>query len=153
VRQLCWDYRSFLLNFTEVDRDITETFYPVPKYAALMDRLEQEHARPRGVILLARGAGAPIGCGMTHALDDETAEIKRVFVSETARNGGVARMICQALMDQARSDGFSRVVLDTSRSLVAAQALYARLGFAARGPYQPVPDDVLPHLLFFEAKL
>ena len=47
VRQLCWDYRSFLLANTDTDREITETFYPVPKYEALMAQLPRLHARPR----------------------------------------------------------------------------------------------------------
>ena len=51
-----------------------------------MDRLADEHARPKGIILLARDAqGVPAGCGMSHALDAQTSEIKRVFVTEAAR--------------------------------------------------------------------
>ncbi|CAN0605899.1 unnamed protein product, partial [Ectocarpus sp. 12 AP-2014] len=89
----------------------------------------------------------------THALNDDTAEIKRVYVSETVRGQGVARQICTQLIDQARADGFAKIVLDTSKSLKAAQALYDRLGFAQRGPYQPIPKDVLPELLFYELTL
>ena len=33
------------------------------------------------------------------------------------------------------------------------RALYAAMGFSERGPYQDVPDDVLPHLVFFETPL
>lgn len=154
VRELCWDYRDFLLNNSDVDRDITETFYPVPKYSALMEALPREHARPSGIILIARDrTGRALGCGMTHAIDDQTSEIKRVFVREAARGQGLAQAICRALMDQARKDGFARVVLDTSRSLRAAQRLYTGLGFSLRGPYQPIPPEVLDELLFYEAAL
>lgn len=154
VRVLCWAYRDFLLHHTIIDRDITETFYPVPKYSVLMARLAQEHARPKGIILLARGLdGAPIGCGMTHALDGQNTEIKRVFVTDAARGMGLAKALCRALMDQARSDGFTRAVLDTSRSLIPAQHLYRSLGFTPCGPYQPIPADAVPHLLFYEATL
>ena len=45
------------------------------------------------------------------------------------------------------------MVLDTSLSLAAAQKLYTKLGFHPRGPYQTVPDDVLPSLLFYEKAL
>ena len=153
VRGLCWDYRSFLLGLSETDREITETFYPEDRYAVLMADLPRLHARPRGEILLARRDGAPVACGMSHALDDRTCEIKRVFVAEPARGAGIAAALCTALMDRARADGFSRVVLDTSRSLTAARRLYLRLGFVPRGPYQPIPEAVLPALLFFEAPL
>lgn len=154
VRDLCWAYRDFLLNNSPVDQEITETFYPTQKYANLMRDLPLLHARPKGIMLLARNAaGTPVGCGMTHALSNDTAEIKRVFVSGTARGGGVASQICRRLIDQARRDGYGRIVLDTSKNLSAAQALYDRLGFARRGPYQPIPEDVLPELLFYELHL
>ncbi len=153
VRTLCWDYRDFLLNHSGTDRDITETFYPVDKYQRLMEGLEAEHARPQGIILLAEIDGVAIGCGMTHAIDPQTVEIKRVFVSEAARGQRIADRLCRALMTQARTDGYSRAVLDTSRSLTAAQRLYERLGFIKCAPYQSIPDHALPHLVFYETAL
>lgn len=153
VRRLCWAYRSHLANSSEIDARITETFYPEPKYRALMDGLAQAHARPRGIILLAERDGRAVGCGMTHALAHDTAEVKRVFVDPQARGAGVARKLMEALMAQARADGFARMVLDTSVNLGPARALYAAMGFRERGPYQDIPADVLPHLLFFEAAL
>ncbi|MGC1498182.1 MAG: GNAT family N-acetyltransferase [Sulfitobacter sp.] len=153
VRVLCWAYRDFLLNHSGTDRDITETFYPVDKYQRLMDGLEAEHARPQGIMLLAEVDGVAVGCGMTHAIDPQTIEVKRVFVSEAVRGQRIADRLCRALMDQARSDGYTRVVLDTSRSLIAAQRLYERLGFEKCPPYQPIPEHALPHLVFYEARL
>ncbi len=153
VRVLCWAYRDFLLNDSGTDSDIINTLYPVDKYHALMDRLEREHARPKGIILLAERDSTAVGCGMTHALNDHTSELKRVFVTKPARGQGIAGHLCKALMDQARHDGFRRMVLDTSKSLTGAQRLYARLGFAERGAYQPIPAHVLPHLVFFETTL
>lgn len=154
VRALCWAYRDFLLANSDIDQEITETFYPVAKYQALMADLVHLHARPQGFILLARDAsGAAVGCGMTHALDPQTSEMKRVFVNHTARGQGTAAQLCTALMAQAKADGFERIVLDTSKSLHAAQRLYLRLGFTPCGPYQAIPADVLPELLFYEYAL
>ena len=153
VRKLCWDYWDFLLNNSGTDRAITEAFYPRPTYQKLMDRLQIEHARPDGMLLLAELDGMPIGCGMSHKIDPETSEIKRVFVNPVARGKGVARALCQKLLDQARTDGFARVVLDTSAQLTAAQTLYLSMGFVARGPYQKIPDHVLPQMRFYEYDL
>ena len=153
VRSLCWDYHSFLLHNSDIDRDITQAFYPAAKYEALMQALPQEHARPQGIILLPKLNDLPVGCGMIHAIDDQTSEIKRVFVSDTARGKGIAAQLCTALMDQARADGYGHMVLDTSITLTGAQRLYTKLGFTPRGPYQPVPEEMLPHLLFYETSL
>jgi len=153
VRELCWAYRDYLLNQSSTHRDITETFYPTDKYQVLMDGLEAEHARPEGIILLAELNGSTVGCGMTHAIDEQTSEIKRVFVTEPARGQRIADRLCRTLMDQARADGFDKIVLDTSKDLTSAQRLYERLGFTKCGPYQPIPEHVLPYLVFYEAAL
>ncbi|MGJ8627775.1 MAG: GNAT family N-acetyltransferase [Sulfitobacter sp.] len=153
VVKLCWAYRDFLLNLSDTHREIVEAFYPADKYQTLMEGLETEHARPQGIILLAELDGQPLGCGMTHAIDDQTSEIKRVFVTEAARGQRIADRLCRTLMDQARTDGFSHMVLDTSKTLTGAQRLYERLGFAKCGPYQPIPDHVLPELVFYKKAL
>lgn len=153
VVALCWAYRDFLLNHSGLDRAITETFYPQDTYQVLMEGLEDEHARPQGIILLAEVEGNPVGCGMTHAIDDQTSEIKRVFVTEPARGQRIADRLCRALMDQARIDGYRHMMLDTSITLTGAQRLYERLGFTKRGPYQPIPDHALPHLVFYQTPL
>ena len=154
VRTLCWAYRDFLLAQSDRDRQITETFYPVPKYRDLMAALPEIHAAPEGIMLLAKDAqDIPLGCGMLQPILGDSAEIKRVYVTDAARGRGVARSLCTALVAHARAQGHARVLLDTSTSLTAAQSLYARLGFTRRGPYQPIPDSVLPDLLFYELTL
>lgn len=153
VQQLCWDYRSHLASVSPVEAKLTETFYPIPKYNALMATLETEHSRPQGIMLLAKLNGAPAGCAMSHALDPLSSEIKRLFVAPCARGHGIARKLVEGLMEQAHNDGFTRVLLDTSLNLGPARALYASMGFSERGPYQDIPAEALPHLVFFEAAL
>lgn len=153
VRTLCWAYRDFLLTASDTDREIIEIFYPKDKYAALMDRITEEHARPDGMLLLAEMDGAPVGCGMSHRLSDTASEIKRVYVTEAARGTGLGRAICTRLIDQARADGYATLYLDTSKALTTARALYTNLGFTERGPYQPVPDAARDIVCFYEMSL
>lgn len=153
VVDLCWAYRDFLYNFGPTEQRIVETFYPQEKYSALMCRLAEEHARPRGIILLAEREGEPLGCGMSHALSGTESEIKRVFVSDAARGTGAGRAICKRLIDQAREDGFEKVYLDTSIAFAPARALYRSLGFIERGPYQPMPDFAREAICFYELPL
>ncbi|MFG6566484.1 GNAT family N-acetyltransferase [Sulfitobacter sp. 1A13679] len=153
VVDLCWAYRDFLYHFGPTEQRIVETFYPQDKYSALMARLPEEHARPRGIILLAERGGIPLGCGMSHALTETESEIKRVFVTDAARGTGAGRAICQRLVDQAREDGFAKVYLDTSVGFAPARALYRSLGFVERGPYQPMPDFTRDAICFFEMPL
>lgn len=154
VVQLCWAYRDLLTNLPGISDAVLSAFQPASTYQALMDRLPVIHARPKGIMMLAYDAyGAPVGCGMSHPLAPDVSEVKRVFVTQEARGEGVAAQLCEALVDQARADGFERTVLDTHRDLLSAQRLYLRLGFTPRGPYQEMPPEVLPELLFFEKEL
>ncbi|MEP2640233.1 GNAT family N-acetyltransferase [Roseobacter sp.] len=153
VRTLCWAYRDYLIGFSDTLRPTIETFYPVDDYAALMDVLAQKHARPGGIILMAELDGAPVGCGMYYPLSDSDAEIKRVFVQAGARGTGAGQALSKALIDHARADGYSRVLLDTSKEFKGAQRLYERLGFQARGSYSDLPPGTEDLLVFYEFTL
>lgn len=153
VCELCWEYRAYLIERSPRERKVVETFYPEDKYAALMDTLAEYHARPKGIILLAKLNGQPVGCGMSYEIFPETAEIKRVYVRDAARGHGAGRQLCEALIDQARIDGHRRVVLDTSVSLTEARRLYDKLGFRERGPFYEVPPLAEGIICFYELDL
>ncbi|MFK7880581.1 GNAT family N-acetyltransferase [Roseobacter sp.] len=153
VQELCWEYRDFLIGFNEDMREIAETFYPKDAYATLMEELPVKHARPRGVIMLIEHDGKPIGCGMTHPLKGTDTEVKRVFIRKSGRGTGAGQMLSKALIDQARKDGYRRVLLDTSVWLTGAQRLYEKLGFKSRGPYSDLPPGTERHLVFYELML
>lgn len=93
----------------------------------------------RGVVLLAYEGGAPVACGSLRVLDEETAEVKRMFVAPKARGRGHARRILRALEDRARSFGCSRVVLDTAAPLEQAAKLYLREGYVEIDRYNDNP--------------
>lgn len=150
VQRLCWDYRDYLTGFSDEMRVLTETFYPADAYADLMAALPVKHARPRGAILVADRDGTAVGCGMIQPLSDTDAEIKRVYMSPAARGTGAGHLLSQALVDQARADGYARVLLDTNREFAPARALYEKLGFRNRGPYAELPPGTEAHLVFYE---
>ena len=69
------------------------------------------------------------------------------------RGAGAGEALCTALIDQARTDGYRTLLLDTSKAFTGARALYKRLGFRERGPYQPVPDIAKDLLCYYEFTL
>jgi DNA-binding MarR family transcriptional regulator/predicted GNAT family N-acyltransferase len=94
---------------------------------------------PSGSFLVARLDGEPVGCGGLKTLDRETGEIKRVWTAASARGIGVAGRIMQRLEELAKEQGFTRLRLDTNRSLTEAQALYRKLGYHEIGRYNDNP--------------
>lgn len=62
------------------------------------------------------------------------AELKRVWVSEQVRRGGVARAMVAHVEEQARTQGADWLILETGDRQAAAVALYRRIG------YVDIPD-------------
>ncbi|WP_344962748.1 GNAT family N-acetyltransferase [Streptomyces thioluteus] len=90
---------------------------------------------PRGVLLVARRGDEPAGCAGLRRLDDERAEVTRMYVRPAHRGRGVAPALLTALEETARLWGAARVVLETRRDLTEARALYARHGYTAIPAY------------------
>ena len=154
ISRLCWAYRALLLEREAGLPPMTAAFYPTDTYQTLIDDLPRIHARPRGDILLAEAQGTPIGCAMYYPIGiDGVTEIKRVYVDPNARGTGAGRKLIEDAMRRARSDGYTRMVLDTMAPLTEAISLYTRMGFTPCEPYYDVPPAFLPHLRYFEHPL
>lgn len=83
----------------------------------------------------------PIGCGCWRALDEVTAELKRVYVRAAARKSGVATHIVTALEAHAAAIGAHRMVLETAADMPDAIACYRALGYAQITRYGSYVDD------------
>ena len=82
--------------------------------------------------------GRAVCCGGLRPLhDDGVAEIKRMFVSATARGRGHGRTLLAELERLAEGAGCTRVRLFTTEVLVEARALYESAGYRVVGT---VPD-------------
>jgi GNAT superfamily N-acetyltransferase len=85
---------------------------------------------PGSAWLVIYDDGRPVACGGLRPIDAETGEIKRMFVTPTARRRGHARRLLGALEDVARDAGNSRIRLLTTELLPEAIALYDSSGYA-----------------------
>jgi ribosomal protein S18 acetylase RimI-like enzyme len=103
--------------------------------------LPDKYAPPTGGLWLARdGQGRAVGCGALRGLPQSgTAELKRLYVDPAARGLGLGPALVAEIEKEARRLGYRRIVLDTLPSMVAAQALYAKLGFVDIAPYYETP--------------
>jgi ribosomal protein S18 acetylase RimI-like enzyme len=80
-------------------------------------------------------------------LAPDEAHVRMLGVHPEARGRGVARALMDACFDLARGAGRSRVSLETTKRMTAAQAMYAHMGFE-RGPDRVFPDGFV--LLHYE---
>ncbi|MBZ5640803.1 MAG: GNAT family N-acetyltransferase [Acidobacteriia bacterium] len=102
-----------------------------PEAGANHFRLDVEEVEPgRGAFFLAYLGDEPVGCGAVRCLDEETAEVKRMYVVPAHRGRGVGRAILGEIEAEARRLGVARLVLETGGRQPEVLALYASAGFA-----------------------
>jgi GNAT superfamily N-acetyltransferase len=112
--------------------------------------LPGDYAPPRGALFLLEEEGRAVGCVAVRPLDAETAEMKRLYVQESARGRGQGRQLAEAALAFARRLGYRRMRLDTLPIMERAQVLYAELGFEDIPPYRANP---VPGARFLECRL
>jgi DNA-binding MarR family transcriptional regulator/GNAT superfamily N-acetyltransferase len=94
-------------------------------------RLEPaDMAPPRGLLLLARLDGEPVGCGVLWHHGGGVADAKRMWVAPAARGLGLGRRLLAELEAHARAAGVRTLRLDTNRALTEAIGLYRAAGYA-----------------------
>ncbi|MBI3404808.1 MAG: GNAT family N-acetyltransferase [Acidobacteria bacterium] len=132
VRQLFREYAAGL----EVDLCFQN-------FEAELAGLPGDYASPSGRLFLAYHDEDVAGCVAMRKIDDTICEMKRLYIRPRYHGKGSGRILATAIIDAARQIGYYRIRLDTLPSMIAAQALYAKLGFREIGPYRnnPVPGS------------
>ena len=99
------------------------------------------------VIVVYDGKKA-IGCGSYKAFDEETAELKRVFLDDDYRSNGIAKELIRRIEADARMAGYRFMVLETGGHMEAAIRLYTKSGYKIipnYGPYVDMPQSICMH--------
>ena len=96
-------------------------------------------------VIVAYDDDIPVGSVSFKKYDDECAEVKRVFVKEEYRNKGIANELMELLENTAREQGYRYLILESGAPLVAAMALYRKIGYKViqnYGQYRDMPDSI-----------
>ena len=114
----------------------------------LQARLDTADGQPGAIAFLATLDGAPAGFTLLYPMWSSVATgrifvLNDLFVAPAARRQGVAQALLAAAREFGREHGALRLVLETTRDNLVAQALYHRAGWQAE-PTQwfqlPLPD-------------
>jgi GNAT superfamily N-acetyltransferase len=118
--------------------DFALALYPAENYYGLnIDALE----KPGVALLVARDGTTVVGTAALVDNGDATAELKRMFVSPSARGLGVGSLLLGAVEDRARDSGIRVLRLETGLPQAAAIALYEKHGFAHIPQFGQYVDD------------
>jgi len=117
-----------------------------PDFLALVRELDADLARRDGddhvfyaqlnktdhlpTCVVAYDGDRPVGSGALRPLDDETMEVKRMFVSPDVRGKGVASEVLKALETWAAELGYLSLRLETGKRQPEAISLYTKAGFS-----------------------
>lgn len=85
------------------------------------------------------------GGGAIRKYDDDTVELKRVFVHNEYQGRGIGSRLVSLLMEWAAELGYQRMILETGELLVESCAVYKKLGFEVipnYGPYADMPESL-----------
>lgn len=102
---------------------------------------------PLGTLLLVRRDGQSIAGGAFMYLDEDTAEVKRVWTSSAHRRQGLSRRVMTALEQAAEERGYRRIYLTTGPRQPEAVALYRSLGYTPLFDLDANWEDIA-HLAF-----
>ena len=140
VRELFLEYAQslgFSLCFQSFDKELAE--------------LPGDYAPPEGRLLLAVSDGQGFGCVALHKIDDDTCEMKRLYVRPQFRGKGLGKALAERVIVEAREIGYKKLRLDTVEPMMrTAVAMYIRLGFGEIAPYRRNPIE---GALYMELKL
>ncbi len=123
--------------------DFIQLVRHLDEYLAIMDG--DEHAfynqfntieELRHVVVAYHNAHA-VGCGAMKEVQNETVEIKRMYVDPAHRGKGVARQILAELENWAGELGYKKCILETGKRQVEAVALYEKCGYQSIPNYEP----------------
>ncbi|MDE3723338.1 GNAT family N-acetyltransferase [Nocardiopsis sp. N85] len=106
-----------------------------------------------GEVLVAEDDGRLLGTIMFEpwspqsevARGADEAEVRAFAVAPEARGRGVGRALVNALVERAREEGVSRLLLSTQPQMLSAQYVYRARGFVPvpERDWSPLPDVVL----------
>ena len=121
--------------FAEIDERFEHGYDP----SVGIHLVPADMAPPRGLILIARLDGEPVGCGVLWHHGAGIADAKRMWVAPRARGLGLGRRLLAELERHAREAGVRTLRLDTNRALTEAIGLYRAAGFEEIGCFNDEP--------------
>lgn len=111
--------------------------------------LKTMYAAPHGGVILCKIENESIACVAVRKIDNQTAELKRMFVRPVYRWQGIGKILMEKAIELAKAANYSCIRLDTLNYMSAAINLYKKNGFYEIPAYYQNPNATVVH---FELK-
>lgn len=94
-----------------------------------LNTIDQQYNKPGGALLIAYSGTLAIGCVGIRKLDDETAELKRMFIKPEYHGQKAGHSMLERIITIAKELGYKKIRLDTLSTMLPALKLYRLYGF------------------------
>lgn len=149
VRQLLREYLDWVQTI-EACSHHHPTFIGINEELASLPGL---YSPPAGRLLLATVDGSAAGCVAMKPFKYAACELKRMYVNPQFRGLGVGRALVERLLQEARTERYDRIVLDSHITMKSAHQLYQSVGFKMVEPPADFPEQYKPIVVFMECTL
>ena len=120
-------------------------YLELQNYDEELRHLEGKYGLPDGRLYLALVDGTPAGCIALRKLDETRCELKRLYVRPAFRGQGLARLLTEQILRDARAIGYRKILLDTLPFLESAIRLYRSLGCTDAPPATTILPWIPPY--------
>jgi ribosomal protein S18 acetylase RimI-like enzyme len=104
-----------------------------------LKQLPIQYNKPTGALIVAYQNEKAIGCVGVRHLENDIAELKRMFVLPEFRKLKIGHRLLEEALKSAKELGYKKIRLDTLQDMVAALALYQKNGFYEITSYRHNP--------------
>ena len=153
VRKLIREFLKWHLQRHTEDTELIKEYFDEKDFEKELANLPGKYSRPGGSLLLASYNNKPAGCVALKKLDNESCEMKRMFVYPEFQEKGVGYALAKTIIDEAKLIGYKFIKLDTSFRQTEAQKLYQAFGFKEIEPYYNLPQRQRNWLVFMQLDL
>ncbi|MEO6675280.1 MAG: GNAT family N-acetyltransferase [Ginsengibacter sp.] len=127
------DWLNIDLSFQHFDEELAQ--------------LKEMYAAPLGGIILCKKEMDYVGCIAIRKIENDIAELKRMYVKPEFQQLGVGNTLLQDALSLAKKYHYKKIRLDTLSNMIPAINLYKRNGFYEIDPYYYNPEKTA---VFFE---
>ena len=137
IRTLIHEYTNMLVSENPEVQKILST----QDYTTELQHLNEKYGLPYGRLYIAKLEDVPAGCICLRKIDDDSCEIKRLYVRPQFRGHSIATQLISKIIDDAKTIGYKYILLDTLPFLYSAIRLYQNFGFYEVNAYNNNPDS------------
>lgn len=142
------DYRNAAMLFKEYAAWL-KIDLSFQRFDEELNALKTMYAKPEGGIILCKTTDSITGCAGIRKINDDTAELKRMYIKPAFQNRGMGKRLLQLAIELACSLNYKSIRLDTLDYMIAAIKLYKKSGFCEIPAYYHNPNT---NALYFELK-